>query len=462
MRMVGAEPTRRRVLWAGSAVLPAALSVALSACGGESAGTPAAGGALTPGKVSVWGATNDGGHWEGDAAAPFRREFEEKNPGVTVEAVRIVAGGSTGFATPEEKFLAAVAGGEPPDLYSTGRAGTMAAWGLDGVVRALDERMKGSKVIKADKFLPNALEEGSWKGKTYALYHSADTRVLYWNKELYAASGLDPEKPPDTWEELATNITRTLRRDGSTISVLGYHPTIHTTGQFFWQAWHWALGGKFLSDDGAKAAFTDDTGIRALEWMQRLASIQGGMSAITPFPASVGAPNGQGSAFLVNKVAHLTETSAARVLLLNQYKDVRFGVGHMPKAATGKRTSVRGGFSLVMTSGSKRQDAAWRFMEHHFMSETLARWNDAFDRLPTTKEASVSPLYAKNDAFRKLQVEVVAYSQRVPAVHPAAFEIQPISAEIQASVLNGGASPREALEGGARKVQELLDRWKGR
>ena len=455
--MRGLVPTRRRVL---RSTLGAALPILGAACGSAAEPLPSA--SLTPGKLVIWGATNDGGHWEGDGAAPFRREFEEKNPGVTIEALRVVAGGTTGFASPEEKFLSAVAGGEPPDLYSTGRAGTMAAWGLDGVVRDLSDRMKGSRTIKADKFLPNALEEGSWKGKTYALYHSADTRVLYWNKELYAASGLDPEKPPDTWEEFATNITRTLRRDGSTISVLGYHPTIQTTGPMFWQAWHWALGGKFLSDDGARVAFTDESGIRALEWMQRLASIQGGMSAITPFPASVGAPNAQGNAFLVNKIAHATETPAARVLLMNQYKDVRFGVGHMPKAATGKRTSVRGGFSLVLPSGSKRQDAAWKFMEQHFTPETLAKWNDTFDRLPTTKEASTSPMYAKNDPFRKLLAEVVAYSQRVPTVHPAAFEIQPISMEIQTSVLNGGASPRDALEAGARKVQEQLDKWKGR
>src|SRR5687768_4922790 len=254
--MTGIATSRRSVLARVAALCGAGFGAAACGVGGGTEQVSSA--ALTPGKLVIWGATNDGGHWEGDGAAPFRREFEEKNAGVTIEALRVVAGGTTGFASPEEKFLSAVAGGEPPDLYSTGRAGTMSAWGLDGVVRALDDRMKGSRIVKGDKFLPNALEEGSWKGKTYALYHSADTRVLYWNKELYAASGLDPEKAPDTWEEFATNITRTLRRDGSTISVLGYHPTIQTTGPMFWQAWHWALGGKFLSDDGTRVAFTDE------------------------------------------------------------------------------------------------------------------------------------------------------------------------------------------------------------
>jgi ABC-type glycerol-3-phosphate transport system substrate-binding protein len=116
----------------------------------------------------------------------------------------------------------------------------------------------------------------------------------------------------------------------------------------------------------------------------------------------------------------------------------------------------------VLPTGSKRQDVAWRFLEYHFTAETLARWNDTYDRLPTTKEAANSPLYLKNDAERKIQAEVAAYSQRIPTVHPAAFDIQPLSGEIQASVMTGGVSPRQALETGAQKIQAILDQWQGR
>ena len=124
--------TRRRVL-TGFAATAGATTPLLAACGAST--EQAATASLTPSKLVIWGATNDGGHSEGDGATPFRREFGEKHRGVTVEALRIVAGGTTGFASPEEKFLSAVAGGEPPDLYSTGRAGTMSGWALDGEVR---------------------------------------------------------------------------------------------------------------------------------------------------------------------------------------------------------------------------------------------------------------------------------------------------------------------------------------
>src|SRR3546814_12601710 len=33
---------------------------------------------------------------------------------------------------------------------------------------------------------------------------AVETRALYYRKHLFKQAGLDPEKPPQTWEELAT------------------------------------------------------------------------------------------------------------------------------------------------------------------------------------------------------------------------------------------------------------------
>jgi multiple sugar transport system substrate-binding protein len=443
---------------AAAAVGPAGM---LAACGGPGGPGESRSAAVTPGKLTIWGATNDGGHWEGDRSRPFVRAFEEKNPGVTIEPLRIVTAG-TQYRHPDEKFFAAVAGGEGPDLYSTGSTGTALQWGQNGVVKALDDLMKGSKVVKPDRFLPLMLEEGSWKGKSYELYHSIDTRILFWNKDLYAASGLNPERAPDTWDEFADAITKTLRRDGDTISVLGYHPTQGTVGVHYWQAWLWSLGGTYLSSDAGKVAFSGETGIKALEWLLRVATIQGGTAPITSFVRSTAVPTGQGGLFRVQKAAHYIETAALLRLLDEQHKDVRYGIADIPRSAAGKRGSVRGGFGLVLPTNAKLQDAAWKFLEYHLDTDTLARWNDTFDRLPTTKEAANSPLYLKNSPVRKVQANVAAYSQRIPAIHPAAADIQAINVEMVNSALDGKQSPRQALESGAQQVQAILDQWKTR
>src|SRR5699024_902990 len=42
-------------------------------------------------------------------------------------------------------------------------------------------------------------------GKYYTLPVAVRSLALFWNKEMYEEAGLDPEKPPKTWDELIEN-----------------------------------------------------------------------------------------------------------------------------------------------------------------------------------------------------------------------------------------------------------------
>ena len=455
-----AARTRRGVLRSVAAVAGAgALPVALGACAGREE-APAVATAPT-GKVVLWGWTGPGAQWADELGQRMLREFEGKNPGITVEAVNVQAGGNAG----DDKFMVAAAGGEPPDLFSTGRS-AVAEWGIDGVIRALDDRMKGPKSVKPEAFVPGLIEEGSWRGKVYGLSHSIDTRAFFWNKELYAANGLNPERAPETWDELVASIGKTVRQDGGKLDLLGYHPTLNEgVGAHFWQAWLWALGGSYLSEDRTRVAFNTDAGIRALEWMQRLANAQGGWNAIQEFymPIQQATPQRPNGWLLgLKRTAQDICTGGAVKSLQDNYRDVRFGVGHIPKAPTGKRASVRGGYFLVVASQAKHPDAAWRFVEFHLSRETQVAFNDQLNRLPATNEAANSAAFLKGDANRKIFTEVAAYSQRIPAIVPGYADVLTINAQIAPKVLSGQASPRDALNTAAQEIQVVLDKWKGR
>lgn len=438
----------RRLCWSP-------VATGLAACGLP--GAEPARQVAVQGTLRVWGAGFAGGNWEDDLGQQVRREYEGRYPGVTVQHL-IAAGAAVGGTSPDQKFIAAAAGGDPPDLFSTGDTGTPQGLGADGLVKALNDRMKGSKIARAENFLPFIVEEGSWRGNTYGLYFSLGGYPLDWNKEHYAASGLNPEQAPDTWEDFATAVAKTLRRDGGAIERIGYHPALYSAGLIYWIAWLWALGGKFLSDDGAKPAFNSDAGVKSLEWMLRLSNSQGGFGAITAFQTAA-APQGIGGLFIAGRAALYIESGFLRETIQKERPDLRFGVAHLPKSPTGKRASVRGGAALVLASGAKNPEAAWRFIEHQLSTDTQVRWNDFHNRLPTIKEAGSSPLYLKNDPVRKIQVDVAAYSQRVPTVHPAAGEIRMASDAIVRTVLAGEASTQDALNSAARQVQPILDKW---
>jgi ABC-type glycerol-3-phosphate transport system substrate-binding protein len=112
----------------------------------------------------------------------------------------------------------------------------------------------------------------------------------------------------------------------------------------------------------------------------------------------------------------------------------------------------------MIASEAQNPDAAWRLIEFQLSTDTQVKWNDFYNRLP--KEAAESPKYLKNDDARKVQVEVAAYSQRIPAIHPAAPQFTAINSTMVNTVLSGQSSPRDALTVGARQVQSILDQWK--
>ncbi len=53
-----------------------------------------------------------------------------------------------------------------------------------------------------DEFWPGGLKSVTWKGKTYGVPTNNETMALIWNADLFRQAGLDPERPPATWDDL--------------------------------------------------------------------------------------------------------------------------------------------------------------------------------------------------------------------------------------------------------------------
>jgi maltose-binding protein MalE len=52
------------------------------------------------------------------------------------------------------------------------------------------------------EFYPAAWKEAVSKNRVYAIPSGIDDRMLYYNRKLFRAAGLAPNKPPRTWDEL--------------------------------------------------------------------------------------------------------------------------------------------------------------------------------------------------------------------------------------------------------------------
>jgi multiple sugar transport system substrate-binding protein len=100
-----------------------------------------------------------------------------------------------------EGMLTAIAGGTPPDGASNVDYVQFMA---KGTCRDISDWVATSSIVKKELFLADPWANGQWQGKQYGLpgLEGGPNYGLNYNAELVKVAGLDPDKPPVTWDEL--------------------------------------------------------------------------------------------------------------------------------------------------------------------------------------------------------------------------------------------------------------------
>ena len=137
-------------------------------------------------------------------------DFMAKNPDIKVNA--IYAGN---YNDARIKALAALESGQPAQLS--------VMFSIDlNELRELDAIVPFDEVVSTDEerawlksFYPSLMENGTSVGKTWGIPFQRSTIVMYYNKDAFKAAGLDPESPPQNWNELVEKGKKLTKADGS-------------------------------------------------------------------------------------------------------------------------------------------------------------------------------------------------------------------------------------------------------
>ncbi len=177
------------------------------------------------------------------------KDFETQNPGIKVEWVDIPYGSAV------EKLTAAVAARKAPDVVNLNTS-----WAIDfaamGALRPLDDLITAKeKALYWEKLWNGTVIDG----KSYAFPWYASIPIMMYNTELFRKAGLDPTKPPTTWNEVfvASRIFR------SKLAVYGFVPNIIALDELLLE------GIPILSPDKKKAAFNTPEAVKKLEFFQK-------------------------------------------------------------------------------------------------------------------------------------------------------------------------------------------------
>lgn len=128
-------------------------------------------------------------------------------------------------------------------------------WGVEFAAKGQLLPLKPEDVgFSTDEFWPGAMKSVTWKGKTYGVPTNNETMGLIWNAALFQAAGLDPEKPPATWDDLVLYSKQIKDKTGKN----GYGMVARTNAgntPFRFMPQLWAYGGGAFDEAEANPTY---------------------------------------------------------------------------------------------------------------------------------------------------------------------------------------------------------------
>jgi len=263
------------------------------------------------------------------------------------------------FAELVQKYATAIAGGQAPDALSLDLIYTP-AFAAAGQLEDLTDWAHGLPYFAS--LAPSHVKLGTYEGKNYGLPLSVETSVFAWNKDLYTAAGLDPEKAPTSWDEIEANAEK-IRSLGD--DTYGFYFSGGGCGgcmAFTFTPLVWAEGVDILSEDGQTATL-DTPQMRAAVEKYR------SMVAKDLVPESAATDNGTNFLSFTNgKIGQQSLGAFAIGTLVKDYPDIHFGVTQIPGIESGS-SSFAGGDNIVVTKGTPRLAAVKEFIEYTYSPE---------------------------------------------------------------------------------------------
>ncbi|MCL6629687.1 MAG: ABC transporter substrate-binding protein, partial [Armatimonadetes bacterium] len=321
-------------------------------------------------KLVVWGLQSSEESKGLDAAVA---EFERRHPNIDVKLLSMGAGGMN-----PQKLMTAIAGKVPPDVIYQDRF-TIGDWASRDAFMPLDELIARDREkpdgIRQEEFYRACWAEATYKGRVYAIPYNTDDRALYYNRALFREAGLDPNKPPQTWDELLDYAKKlTVYDKYGNFKRIGFIPNF---GNSWLYLYSWQNGGEFMSPDGRKCTLNNPYSIEALEYMVSVYDALKGIEAISSFQA--GFKTQELDPFLLGLVAMKIDGNWCLDSIALYAPDLDFAVAPAPVprarlagegrfAGQPKFITWSGGFSLAIPTGAKHVEEAWEFIK--WMSST--------------------------------------------------------------------------------------------
>ncbi len=366
--------------------------------------------------------------------------YEAEHPNVTVELIDVPS------ADYQDTMNIRLSGGDDTDIITVKDIPGYSAMLTRGQIVPLNDLIEASGVDLSA--YSGAAEELTYEGSIYALPFRSDIWILYYNKTIFDAAGLDYPTNDMTWGEFDA-LARELTSGSGADKIYGAH----------FHVWRSAVQLGTVQD-GLNTIISDDYSFMAPMYdmvtaMQKDGIIMdygelraGNIHYSGPFENGQVAMLPMGSWFIGTLVA----AQADGVF------DFDWGVASYPHPEGVAAGTTAGTLtSLAINEESDNKDAAWDFVQF-YTGEEGAKVLAGTGNLPALRTPEILEIFASKDgvpveATDALQTTTVRLE--LP-MHPNVGEVEQILNEEHELIMTDSLSVEEGLEETTSRISEVL------
>jgi multiple sugar transport system substrate-binding protein len=314
-----------------------------------------------------------------------------------------------------------------------------------GIVVSPEELAKGPYRVDKNDLAPAAREMATFDGKLMAIPYVLNNSGLAYNQTLFKQKGLDPHRPPATWNELVEMAARLTGRQGETdvwgtVFPKGTADPVSPLLAFVWQN-----GGELVDMRRRLATWNSPAGVEALQFQvdlvhrHRVASLE---KPGNPQAGEVG-------------IWHIPPGNVSQ-LQRNVGDAFEWNTAVLPKGR--QQATTVGGHSLALLRTNKHHEQAWRFIHWYTSPPQNAEYLVASTTLPpwrAVEQQSAWQRWVREQPRIKPFVEMLAYGRPTPKLS-LWEDIVAILVEARDAAGSQAKTPKQALDEAARLAEPLI------
>ncbi len=368
-------------------------------------------------------------------------DFMKENPDIKVNA--IYAGN---YNDARIKALAALKSGKPAQLSVMFSIDIYEMIEQDAIIAFDDIAETPEEKAWLDSFYPTLMANGRTGGKTWGIPFQRSTIVMYYNKDAFKAAGLDPEKPPENWDQLVAAGQALTKADGSQWGVM-----IPSTGYPYWMFGALTMQNDqvLMNDAGNETYFDSPAVVEALQFWRDL----GAKHKIMPEGTIEWGTLRQN--FLEGQTAIMWHSTGNLTIVKNTAK-FDFGVAMLPAKKRRGTPTGGGNFYIFKQTSAEERKAAMRLIKFMTSPERSAEWSMKTGYMgisPAAYETVKLKEYVKGFPYAAVARDQLEYATAELSTYQTGRVRKALDDAIQAA-LTGAKTPEVAL----REAQALSDR----